>query len=700
MNLRVYFIVSTTWGSTSMSGHQISQQLVKNNIQASVVNIKEYGYERLKEIKESIVIFIKFIDSTALGIFREKNNIIIWHVVDEMCFNADMRMSKIVDGVIVPNKHTEMEYKEKFKNTQFRAIYEHGDPRWQFNDAKEYKLVYLGSKFSKNITNAYLSIKDLNLEFINAKIDGEQYDLFKIALNYNCHFSVRKEDSITFKYKPCTKIASAAATNSNIILSKDYSNIELLDASYPYYTTSNLRSVKETVAYSKETYGTSVWNKGLGMMAEVREKTSVEVAAKNYIEFFKRFSPIRYSLKDRKSMNICFVLSEFITKESFVGGVAKTFYRFAKHLALCGHEVHVIMHAGCTEDIKDEGMFIHKLSLKTPLWVNAINKLTFGKVRGSIYWLLFSWEASKLVKRLDKEKKIDIIHSCNYHYTGLFSLILTKIPHIVQAVSFRPAWNNAIGMRKTSEIKMMEFVESLYLRASRNVCASSKCMRDMLFKWLRLKNVKFIPYTFYTEVELLDYSLYKSKIEGKTYLLFFGQNKLHKGIHVLAQALPKVFKEFPNIYVVFVGDDESTTLGPSMHEYIRAQNRPFADRLVFTGACPAAQLYPIIQNAKIVVLPSLVDSLPNALLDSIGQGKPVIGTIGCSFDEVIEDGVNGFLVPMGDVEALGKKICEALSRTDLEKIGMAAKEKMKEFAPEKTVAALVNYYKEVIQKKV
>lgn len=285
---KVYFIVSKPWGSMSMSGYQISEQLSKYNIRSSVVSIQE-GCEKLKEIKESIIIFIKFIDNAALDIFRRNNNVIIWHIVDELCFNANMENANIVDGVIVPNKHTESEYKEKFKATQFAAIYEHRDPRWQFNYASRYSLVYIGSDYSENIAKEYLSIRELKVEFIDAKTDGAKYDLFKIPLKYSCHFSVRNKNSIVFKYKPCTKLAAAAATNSNIVLSKDYSNIELLDSSYPYYTTSDLESVKEIVKYSKATYGGDVWNKGLAMMAEVREKISVETTTKSYIEFFKRF---------------------------------------------------------------------------------------------------------------------------------------------------------------------------------------------------------------------------------------------------------------------------------------------------------------------------------------------------------------------------------------------------------------------------
>ncbi len=70
-----------------------------------------------------------------------------------------------------------------------------------------------------------------------------------------------------------------------------------------------------------------------------------------------------------------------------------------------------------------------------------------------------------------------------------------------------------------------------------------------------------------------------------------------------------------------------------------------ASRLVLIDNLPHRQLYPIIAAARLVVLPSLVDNLPNACLEAMGLGTAVIGTTGASFEELITDGVNGFLVP-------------------------------------------------------
>jgi glycosyltransferase involved in cell wall biosynthesis len=117
----------------------------------------------------------------------------------------------------------------------------------------------------------------------------------------------------------------------------------------------------------------------------------------------------------------------------------------------------------------------------------------------------------------------------------------------------------------------------------------------------------------------------------------------------------------------------------------------FASRLHFLGETPHETLYPIMREARLIVLPSLVDNLPNAMLGAMALGRPVLGTIGASFDEVIEDGVSGFLVPAGDASALSRRIIEVWRDADLEKVGERARDRMREFRPEIAIKTLTEY---------
>ena len=100
----------------------------------------------------------------------------------------------------------------------------------------------------------------------------------------------------------------------------------------------------------------------------------------------------------------------------------------------------------------------------------------------------------------------------------------------------------------------------------------------------------------------------------------------------------------------------------------------FASRLVVLENLPHRKLFPIIAGARLVALPSLIDNLPNACLEAMGLGKVVIGTRGTSFDELIDDGVNGFLVAPNDASALTEKLISAWTDPQLVEMGAAARE--------------------------
>jgi glycosyltransferase involved in cell wall biosynthesis len=129
----------------------------------------------------------------------------------------------------------------------------------------------------------------------------------------------------------------------------------------------------------------------------------------------------------------------------------------------------------------------------------------------------------------------------------------------------------------------------------------------------------------------------------------------------------------------------------------RLQPHKGAERRVrFLGEIRHEELYPVVRRARLVVLPSLSDNLPNAMLEAMALGRPVIGTIGTSFDEVIEDGVSGFLVRPGDSAALADTIVAAWRRTDLDEIGQRASDAVARFAPESSVAAAEAYLEGIV----
>ncbi len=110
-----------------------------------------------------------------------------------------------------------------------------------------------------------------------------------------------------------------------------------------------------------------------------------------------------------------------------------------------------------------------------------------------------------------------------------------------------------------------------------------------------------------------------------------------------------------------------------------------------SSQCPHNQLYPVIKGARLVVLPSLIDNFPNTCLEAMALAKPVVGTTGASFEELIVEGKTGFLVPAGEVDALADKINEVWITSSPGEIGQEAKRKVQDFSPEQTIQRFLDY---------
>jgi glycosyltransferase involved in cell wall biosynthesis len=403
-----------------------------------------------------------------------------------------------------------------------------------------------------------------------------------------------------------------------------------------------------------------------------------------------------------KKLRIAVITTEFVTEQYFFGGIANHWYRLFKTISSWGHEVHIItLSYNNNDSFNYDGLQIHRIKVgsNSSRFQRGINRLSNKRFAQTVCRLNFSWEAYRKINQLHQKQPFDVIHMTNYLASGLVTSLLMRIPYLVLIASYAPVWNELAGIERNLDEKATEWLEWLHYRISPHVYAPSNVMKRMVEQKVKLFKVRVIKTPIFLETHKWDFSSYDKYLKDKKYLLFFGRYQLHKGFHILAQALPKAMKVHSDLHAVFVGCDLPSPLASSMKEYALSINREYSERLVFINQLPHSQLYPIITGALLVVLPSLLDNLPNTLMESMALGKPVIGTLGASFDELITDGENGFLVPIGDVEALAEKIIDAWTHPNLDAIAQAAKHKAQELSPERTVREILDYYEEIIDEK-
>lgn len=113
----------------------------------------------------------------------------------------------------------------------------------------------------------------------------------------------------------------------------------------------------------------------------------------------------------------------------------------------------------------------------------------------------------------------------------------------------------------------------------------------------------------------------------------------------------------------------------------------------------AAKIQDIIALADVFVLPSLWEGMPMALLEAMAGGLPVIATRVSGSEELVVEGINGFLVAPKDSSALAEKIALLAGDTDMRtRFGIASRNEAQKYSLENHLAALYGLIEEGIRR--
>lgn len=146
-----------------------------------------------------------------------------------------------------------------------------------------------------------------------------------------------------------------------------------------------------------------------------------------------------------------------------------------------------------------------------------------------------------------------------------------------------------------------------------------------------------------------------------------GRLEEQKGQRYLLAAVPELVREIPDLTVVLAGEGRE---GPALRR--QAEDLGVGSRVHFLGT--RRDLPRLFQALDLFVHPSLWEGLPLTLLMAMGAGLPVVGTRVSGVTEVIQDGINGRLLPPGDRGALAQAILGLYRQPELRgRLGDAAR---------------------------
>ena len=162
-----------------------------------------------------------------------------------------------------------------------------------------------------------------------------------------------------------------------------------------------------------------------------------------------------------------------------------------------------------------------------------------------------------------------------------------------------------------------------------------------------------------------------------------------KGHIHLVRAAREVINEFPETCFVVVG--KITDHHALITEEIKKLN--LDGRFLFPGF--RDDVPEILKLMDIFVLPSLEETYSIATIEALASGKPVVATRCGGPEEIITEGIHGFLVPPADSERLAEKICELIRNQDLRRsMGDAGKRLVGSFSTEEMFQKYERLYEE------
>lgn len=125
-----------------------------------------------------------------------------------------------------------------------------------------------------------------------------------------------------------------------------------------------------------------------------------------------------------------------------------------------------------------------------------------------------------------------------------------------------------------------------------------------------------------------------------------------------------------------------------------------ADRTTFAGHLPREQIMRHMADARFVVLGSRMDTSPNAVTEAHAAGLPVVATRTGGIPDMVTDGEDGFLAPVGDAPAMAACMQRLLDDPERARaMGVAGREKVRALNdPDRVAAQHVDFYRAVIRR--
>lgn len=395
-------------------------------------------------------------------------------------------------------------------------------------------------------------------------------------------------------------------------------------------------------------------------------------------------------------MHIVFVSREY-PPTNRGGGIASYVRNMACYYASLGHTVTVVAASDDTRlatDIISEGVRVIRLSGGDFLVPQTEGNNTFKKFR-CLY--RFHSYRKKIRSTILSLPKIDIIEVAEFGAEA-YSLKNLPIPVIIRLHTPTYLDRNTFERKHYPITKFYErwcaSKEEQVLKKAKYITSCSISLKDWCVSNFKLNSERIK--VIYNPVHLKDWIIPKANSTTATKgvnILFAGTVAIDKGIGDLVEACKLLKNSGENVKLTIAG--KMGNYGISLKESLIDDNW-----CLFTGHISHKELKELYKSHDIACFPSWWDNMPMVCIEAMATPMLTIGSKEGGMSEIIEDGVDGFLIEPKRPADLAKKIREVhgLSAEQKETICKSAHKKILEkFEMSHVGKQMLDYYETIIK---
>ncbi|MCW8833213.1 MAG: glycosyltransferase family 4 protein [Colwellia sp.] len=190
----------------------------------------------------------------------------------------------------------------------------------------------------------------------------------------------------------------------------------------------------------------------------------------------------------------------------------------------------------------------------------------------------------------------------------------------------------------------------------------------------------------------------KSAKKNQYGIAILGRVRKQKGVHLFVESCIEILDKHPDFTAVVVG-----AISSSNEDFVQALQAKIAqagltDRIVFAGEQNFSDIPTIFSTLSLVVALSDNEGFGLTILEAMSSGSAVLASEAGAWPEVVEQGKNGYVVPVNDLPAVIEKMDILLSDPQkLAEMGLAGRKRVLEhYSVQREAKQLVDFYRQLM----